>query len=64
MVWRKAARIRNGRTEWKGLTNHPNPSVADGKDREPEPTKELDPNNPPEAYTGRFVGRKPASHLA
>jgi len=64
LVWRKAARVWNERTKWKGLTNLPNPSVAEGKDRHRLPKLAVGPNNSLEAYTGKFAGRKRASHPA
>ena len=64
LVWRKSARVWNERTKWKGLTNRPNPSVADGKDRQTQLLRAAEPNDSLEAYTGGLVSRKRESHTA
>ena len=52
------------RTEWKGLTNRPKPSVALTKDRPEWTFCSLRPNDAREAYTGNFASRKLESHPA
>jgi len=42
-------RVRNERTEWEGLTSHPDPSFAGRKERERLPMVETVPNDRLEA---------------